>query len=196
MRLAIDSSSAQGSVCLAKNGTILREVTFGSVRGRGTGLHEALQSVLQEASRIDALVVGTGPGSYNGIRSAIATAWGISLARQIPLHGVSSLLGIAEGEYCAAGDARRGQFYFAVIKDGRFTQEPKLVEEEELRLLAEEHQTLPLFTASDLSDILPGSYPRATSAARLALLQFAESAFQGIPEPIYLKAPHITQPKR
>lgn len=196
MRLAIDSSSAQGSVCLAENGTILREVTFGSVRGRGTGLHEALQSVLQEACQIDAIVVGTGPGSYNGIRSAIATAWGISLARQIPLYGVSSLLGIAEGEYCAAGDARRGQFYFAVIKDGVFTYEPKLVEEEELQHLVTEHQTLPLFTASDLSDILPGSLQQATSAARLALLQLSESASQGIPEPIYLKAPHITQPKR
>ena len=78
------------------------------------------RSILGETADIKRVIVGIGPGSYNGIRSAIAVAWGISTARGIPLVGISSLLGLDEGSYCAVGDARRGQYYLARVSSGRF----------------------------------------------------------------------------
>ena len=51
-----------------------------------------------DAPSLDRVVAGTGPGSYNGIRAALAGGWGIAQARGIPFVGICSLLGLAEGE--------------------------------------------------------------------------------------------------
>ena len=72
---------------------------------------------------LDALAVGHGPGSFTGIRSAVAAARGLALAAALPVLGVGTLEALAaavpdaEGTLVAAIDARRGQVY-AQIFDG------------------------------------------------------------------------------
>ena len=109
MILALDASTTRGSVALVSDHEPLREIFIDSPRGRGGALFSALEKIVGEAADIERVIVGVGPGSYNGIRSALAVAWGIATARGIPLVGISSLLGLDEGSYCAVGDARRGQ---------------------------------------------------------------------------------------
>lgn len=81
----------------------------------------ALRQAGVEREEIECLAVGQGPGSYTGIRAAIALAQGWQLARGVRLLGVSSAEAIA-AEAAAAGltgpvhvvvDAQRGEFYLA-----------------------------------------------------------------------------------
>ena len=92
--------------------------------GRGGALFSALEEILREAPNIRRVVVGVGPGSYNGVRSAIAAAWGIATAREIPLVGISSILGLDDAGYCAVGDARREQYFLAALVLAEFCDQP------------------------------------------------------------------------
>ena len=82
MILSLDASTARGSVALVSGTRVIREIFVDAPRGRGGALFAAIESLLGKAAEIKRAVVGIGPGSYNGIRSAIAVAWGISTSRE------------------------------------------------------------------------------------------------------------------
>jgi tRNA threonylcarbamoyladenosine biosynthesis protein TsaB len=81
--------------------------------------------VLQQAGlgrdAVDTLAIGLGPGSYAGIRTAIAMAQGWRLARPVRLVGVSSVEVLAmdarnagmRGNVSVVVDAQRGEIYWA-----------------------------------------------------------------------------------
>ena len=74
-----------------------------------------------EPRELDGLVVGTGPGSFTGVRIGLATARGLALALDIPVAGVSTLHAFTGGQPVI--DARRGEV---------FTSGPALARPEEL----------------------------------------------------------------
>jgi tRNA threonylcarbamoyl adenosine modification protein YeaZ len=189
--LALDASTHRGSIAVLGEQSV-REVFPETPRGRGGALFSALEEILHDDPEIRRVVVGVGPGSYNGIRSAIAAAWGIAIARDIPIVGISSLFGLADGNYGAVGDARREQYFFACIQQGAFRCEPKLLTQQELIVAVREIPDVPIFAASPI-EFLPGVIIRTPSAARLALL--AAGRAPNNPQPLYLKAAHITTPK-
>lgn len=91
---------------------------FESHRQQNKLLFPALEKLLkgEENNSIDLIIVGTGPGSYNGSRIAIAAAQGLAIAYQCPVVAICSFLGTrlaAENELSyAIGDARRGSFFY------------------------------------------------------------------------------------
>lgn len=122
--LALDFSSDERSVALARDGKVLAEaVERGG--GRATNAFALIEKVLAEAKirreEIETIAVGLGPGSYTGIRAAIALAQGWQLARGVKLLGISSAEAIATqaqraeifGHVNVAIDAQRGEFYLA-----------------------------------------------------------------------------------
>lgn len=196
MILALDASSEVGSVALCAHGRTLRELTFAAGRGGRGGTAAALREVA-EGEDVGGVVVGLGPGSYSGVRAAVAAAWGFAAARGLGLRGVSSLLALGPGEYIAAGDARRGDYFFAHVRDGAFVAEPRLVSADALRGLLEQAGGLPVLTPSSLGSLVPHALIRYPSAALLAAFG-VEERIQGLPPmpaPIYLKPPHVTLPK-
>ncbi len=82
-----------------------------------------VETVLKQAGlereQIEGLAIGLGPGSYTGMRVAIALAQGWQLARRVKLLGLSSVESIAAqaqadgftGKACVMIDAQREEFY-------------------------------------------------------------------------------------
>lgn len=185
--LAIECSCQQGSIAVMLDDSLVRSWEFSSPRGRGTGLFTSLDVALRECGDIGRVVVGTGPGSYNGLRMAIATAWGIARARGASLSGVSSLLGYGAAEYFVVGDARANQWFLAHVLHGAFLLPPALVPPQKAREILK--PGIPVFTASLLDEL-----PEAVIAPPLAEVLASRSSPDGLPVPIYLKPPHITKP--
>ncbi len=131
--LGIELSTARGSVAVAAGGEVLFEAEFGAGRSHNALLFEPLRAALAAAGeRLAGIVVGTGPGSYTGVRIGIAAAQGVALSRQVPVAGVSSLLAWGgETDYGVVGDARRGRLYMARVRGG--------VLEEPIALIAPEN---------------------------------------------------------
>ncbi|MEI9863786.1 MAG: tRNA (adenosine(37)-N6)-threonylcarbamoyltransferase complex dimerization subunit type 1 TsaB [Limisphaerales bacterium] len=85
--LALEFSSAQRSVALARDGFVLAEAS--EAGGRETHAFGMIEKVLATAKirreEIDCLAIGLGPGSYTGIRVALSIAQGWQLAREVKL---------------------------------------------------------------------------------------------------------------
>lgn len=64
---------------------------------------------------IERIVVGTGPGSFAGVRSAIAFAQGFALGRRCEVFGLPSPCAIAAQVFAVSGGAHR----LAVVGDAR-----------------------------------------------------------------------------
>lgn len=101
------------------------------IEGRAQGILVALDELLGDAPRssITAVVVGTGPGGFTGLRVGVSTARGIAETLGVPLLAVSSLDVVAEsGGHSHAGtavwvtlDACRGEWFaqrFDIDADG------------------------------------------------------------------------------
>ena len=110
--LAFDTATSVVTAALARDGEVVDERVSRPV------------SVLEDAERmltgarlrpadLDALVVGIGPGSFTGIRMALATARGLSLALGIPAAGISTLAALAAGAPGALPviDAKRRELF-------------------------------------------------------------------------------------
>lgn len=76
-------------------------------------------------AEVDLVAVGRGPGTFTGLRIAIATARGVALSGAARVVGVSTLEALARPLSTAAGsvavpllDARRGEVFFGAWEEG------------------------------------------------------------------------------
>jgi tRNA A37 threonylcarbamoyladenosine modification protein TsaB len=143
-------------------------------------------------------VVGLGPGSYAGVRIAIAAAIGLRGASAAKLTGIPSICGIetAADEYGVIGDARRESFFYGRVNKGRIVDGPSLYTREELGIRVETGG-LPIYASEPLPQfpVVLLAYPSARRLAELAHDRSDEIVDQPFLEPIYLREPHITVPK-
>ena len=72
---------------------------------------------LDLGDRPDRIVVGTGPGSFAGIRSALAFAQGYAIGSGCEVLGLPSACALAEAsrKIAVVGDARRDKFWVALF---------------------------------------------------------------------------------
>jgi tRNA threonylcarbamoyl adenosine modification protein YeaZ len=93
--LALDASGAQaGLAVLADDGTLLHKVF---APGR-PGLIETLPVLLDQAVQAHAITniaIGSGPGSFTGLRTSISLAQGYAAGANIPLWGVPAAAAFA-----------------------------------------------------------------------------------------------------
>lgn len=198
--LAIETSTPRGSIALVAGDAVLFSESFASQRSHNALLFDPLQRLLGEGRAFDAILVGTGPGSYTGVRIGISAAIGIALAAGVPMAGVPSLCALDEapdsGDYCVIGDARRGAFFHVEIRAWRMTGAPAICSAEELHAVVE-GAGLPLFTCDATPPPVDFTVSRACpDAARLAAAARHQAIdFSAPVEPIYLRAPYVTDPK-
>ncbi|MGD0538590.1 MAG: tRNA (adenosine(37)-N6)-threonylcarbamoyltransferase complex dimerization subunit type 1 TsaB [Verrucomicrobiota bacterium] len=124
--LAVEFSSDRRSVAVADGSLVLG--TAAETGGWHTHTFALIGTALAQAGwereQIELIAVGLGPGSYTGIRAAIALAQGWQLGLGVRLTGLSSVECLATqlGAMGATGcrtlivDAQRNEFYRAVYE--------------------------------------------------------------------------------
>ena len=200
--LALDSSSTVASVAFLSinSGTteILFEQNTHHARSDSSALFTGLESAVKVGGRPDALCVGLGPGSYNGLRASIAAARGFATALGLPLHAIPSPLAIAgpDSGFWTIGDARGGHYWVARVAGESFAEEPLLLSPEDA-VIHVSSRTLPVYSAAPLVgfDEIMIATPSAARLAMLAQKNDPSYVVSSTPEPLYLKPPHITAPK-
>ena len=110
--LAFDTATDVATSALVEDGRVLGERV-----GIARSLLEDVQALLDDTgvpkSRLDALVVGTGPGSFTSTRIGLAVARGLGVSLGIPGAGISTLDALASvspGVYPIV-DARRREVF-------------------------------------------------------------------------------------
>jgi tRNA threonylcarbamoyl adenosine modification protein YeaZ len=200
--LSLDSSSAIASVACVTfadgKSEILFEKQTPHARSDSAALFQGLREALDACGAPDALCVGLGPGSYNGLRAGIAAARGFATALNLPLHAIPSPLGLPGPEegFWAVGDARGGHYWVARIHQETFVESPSLLSPSETRIHLISAD-LPVLGSTALEGVeqLQISTPNAVRLAILAEKNDPSFLVTGTPEPIYLKPPHITSPR-
>ncbi|MCY2959602.1 MAG: tRNA (adenosine(37)-N6)-threonylcarbamoyltransferase complex dimerization subunit type 1 TsaB [Planctomycetota bacterium] len=115
VHIAIETSTRVGSVAVSRGGE-RRRADLGESRAHASDLMPAVDRLVRELggvpAELAAVLVGTGPGSYTGLRVGIATALGLARASGARVRGVPS------GQVLAFGALDPGQSAYHLI-DGR-----------------------------------------------------------------------------
>lgn len=213
--LNIETATTMCSVSFANNGELIacKEIDNGYTHAEN--LHVFINDLLiQEKvmpSRLDAIAVGSGPGSYTGLRIGVSTAKGLAYSLQKPLIAVNTLstMALAAKEklnsdtlLCPMLDARRMEVYCAV-----FDKDLNAIKETSAQIITEENldyfalnkpmtffgdgmpkcksllQNLP--EASFVEEVVPSS----KQLAKLSYEKFKQQQFEDVAyfEPFYLK---------
>ena len=198
--LALEFSSRERSVAVLAEGGLC--VTAMETGGRDVHALELIGRALAEArlerEQIECLVVGLGPGSYTGIRAAIAVAQGWQLALPVKLLGIGSAECLAAqaqewgwfGAVNIAIDAQRNEFYLARYEIG-----PDKRQEIAPLKLASFHDVAvhlkagEIVTGPDADKLLAGGRALYPSAVTVALLATGRTDFVAGEklEPVYLR---------
>jgi tRNA threonylcarbamoyl adenosine modification protein YeaZ len=110
--LAFDTATDRATSALVRDGEVLGEQASKASRVLADADELLRDAGLQEAD-ITHLAVGTGPGSFTGIRIGLAAARGLSFSLGVPVAGVSTLEALAAGAPGAVPviDARRREVF-------------------------------------------------------------------------------------
>jgi tRNA threonylcarbamoyladenosine biosynthesis protein TsaB len=203
--LALEFSSSERSAAVLDVGSNRSSLSLGEAMETGPraiGAFAMIDSALQqshlEREQIECIAVGIGPGSYTGIRGAIALAQGWQLARGVHLLAISSVECIAAGAR-ALGllgrigvviDAQRGEFYLAgyeiTTNSMREVESLRLATRDQVEVYRQSDATL---VGPEVVEGFPGSrlvFPRAAALATLAKERSDFLPGEKI-EPIYLR---------
>ncbi|MEV4638228.1 tRNA (adenosine(37)-N6)-threonylcarbamoyltransferase complex dimerization subunit type 1 TsaB [Actinoplanes sp. NPDC049548] len=144
--LALDTSTPAVTAALAevtdRRLTGLGERRVVDPRAHGELLAPQVRLLLADAGArptdLGAIVAGTGPGPFTGLRVGLVTAASMGQALGIPAYGTCSLdaLGRAAGpgRVLVATDARRREVYFATYLDGKRVTDPDVAKPADVRV--------------------------------------------------------------
>ncbi len=200
--LAIECSQSQASLCLYQSGCISYQQTWYAQRNHDAYLFPALEEALQQLGEapLDSIIVGAGPGSYGGVRVAIAAATGLALIKKCPIACIDSWAQLAQNIYTIISDAKR-QSWTVRHPQGQIDVQSS---EEVRALLKQGHRLLTLESASKMQEHAINCEQTELNPTAEGLIQSwlqlspakQEEMLALAPSPIYVRPPHITQAKK
>jgi tRNA threonylcarbamoyl adenosine modification protein YeaZ len=145
--LAFDTSSRRGSIALLEGSELRAELKLHHLQNHSANLIRSIDFLLHgldwTLQDLSLVAVGTGPGSFTGIRIGIATGLGVAQSLSIPFAGISGLEALAcqaaflDGCVGVLMNAHREQVYYAeYCKSGgriRMSKKPSLMFVSELQ---------------------------------------------------------------
>lgn len=125
--LAFDTSSKALSLAILEDKQVLAETTINIKKNHSITLMPAIDFLMGSLDwtpkDLDRIVVAQGPGSYTGLRIAVATAKTLAHTLNIELVGMSSLLALVprqqEGLLVPLMDARRNNVYAGFYENAK-----------------------------------------------------------------------------
>ncbi|MFC5832989.1 tRNA (adenosine(37)-N6)-threonylcarbamoyltransferase complex dimerization subunit type 1 TsaB [Nonomuraea insulae] len=204
--LAFDTATPAVTAALHDGQRVLAESTTIDARRHGELLVPTIELVLGEAGAalrdVTAIVAGSGPGPYTGLRVGLMTAQALAATVGVPSYGICTLDAVAYGSgltepFLVATDARRKEVFWARYSDlrtrldGPFVDRPADVPVEGLPVVGAGAQLYPDLLG-DGGDAPP--YPYAGALAALAAERLARGIPLDPPRPIYLRRPDAVVP--
>lgn len=128
--LAIDTSSASGSIALFSDKRLVAELTVSEAGVHAEWLLKSIDAFLSSINRsineVDLFAVTNGPGSFTGLRIGVSAVKGLAWPTGKKAAGVSTLKALSLNlaysglPVCPVLDARKGEVYSALfsLKDG------------------------------------------------------------------------------
>jgi len=124
--LGIDTSSKFLNIALSEDKDIIKEESYLLDRKHASWLVPKIKELLRKSrvsiNKIDAFIIGLGPGSFTGLRIGVSAIKGFGVASGKPCVGVASIDAIAcnakenDRDIVPIIDAKRGQVYSAIYR--------------------------------------------------------------------------------
>ncbi len=223
MYLAIDTSSETTGLSLIKDRQILAETTWHCDRNHTVELLPHLEKMLRQTKldikNINGVIVARGPGSFNGLRVGLGSAKGLAFSLNVPVVGISTLEAAAY-QYadsglpgCAIFKAGRGEISCACYQmkneEWHCLMTENITTIDQLCLSITEKTIFCGEPADDMLEqikttlgekvVIPAreTIPRAVALARLGEERLKQGLYDDAAtlQPLYLRPPHISQPK-
>ena len=215
--LALDTSSVASSCALLEDNKTVAESFINEKITHSATIMPMIEDMFACCGRdikdVGIFAATSGPGSFTGVRIGASVLLGLAFGKNAACIGVSTLEVTAapfSGELygdkiiCPVMDARRGQFYNALFKNGQRLTEDRAISAEDLSAELKDYG-LPVVVCGDgaslLCSLLPNiplikapdilTYPSASEAARLALSIYDSTEDKTVFTDLYFKPVYL-----
>ena len=198
--LVIDRSTDTQSVAVVKDGRIIPRVFAGEDARSGAWpvkVRDFLSSCGVSFDDLDRIVVGQGPGSFAGIRAALAFAQGMAIGSKAEVVGLPSSLALTRdnAKVAVIGDARRERYWVILYEGVRTVNDFFLVPRDGLGAAVPDDYAVVTPDGYRIDSLLRNHYgPRYAGALTPLAARLAEVAVSNPellrpePLPVYLQA--------